>query len=221
MSGRAQDFSRTKDLTLVRELAQALGATPDADASERLVRYVELVVSWNKKLDLTAARGAQNQLEVLLSDALVLSNPSLVPEGLRVVDVGTGAGAPALALALARPDLQLLLVEPLHKRVAFLRTVVGTLGCAARVQVVNAKLDPADPQLPGTPFDLALSRATFPPEIWVPVGLKLAPRTLALLAAQSTPEAPLASELSGKHEYRLPWSGAPRCIATYTSHTTA
>ena len=50
------------------------------------------------------------------------------PRGARVVDVGTGAGAPGLALALLRPDLRVTLVEPLGKRAAFLRTVLGAVG---------------------------------------------------------------------------------------------
>jgi len=86
-----------------------------------------------------AARGVRAQLEVLLADALYLTNPALIPLGQRVVDIGSGAGAPALALALARPDLQVTLVEPLHKRVAFLRTAIGTLMSPKQVQVVNAK----------------------------------------------------------------------------------
>jgi hypothetical protein len=42
-------------------------------------------VEWNRKLDLTAARDAQTQLEVLLADALMLANPAFVPQGARVL----------------------------------------------------------------------------------------------------------------------------------------
>ena len=40
------------------------------------------------------------------------------------IDVGSGAGAPALPFALLRPDVSLTLVEPLRKRIAFLRTAM-------------------------------------------------------------------------------------------------
>ncbi|WP_436623600.1 RsmG family class I SAM-dependent methyltransferase [Sorangium sp. So ce136] len=60
-----------------------------------------------------------------LADARLLSEH--VPEGRRVVDIGAEAGTPGLPLALLRPDLDVTLVEPLQKRVAFLRTATGTL----------------------------------------------------------------------------------------------
>jgi 16S rRNA (guanine527-N7)-methyltransferase len=121
-----------------------------------------LVVSWNRKLDLTAAKGALAQVEVLLGDALMLANPEIVKPSARVLDVGSGAGAPAVPLLLLRPDLSATLIEPLRKRVAFLRTVQGTLGLVDRTRVLEQKLDPNAPALADAhesaklPFDVAL-----------------------------------------------------------------
>ncbi len=56
-----------------------------------------------------------------------------VPEGARVVDVGSGAGLPGIPLALARPDLRMTLVEPMARRVEFLEEVVAGLGTPWRV----------------------------------------------------------------------------------------
>jgi 16S rRNA (guanine527-N7)-methyltransferase len=50
-----------------------------------------------------------------------------VPEGARVVDVGSGAGLPGIPLGLARPDLSLTLVEPMARRVEFLEETVAEL----------------------------------------------------------------------------------------------
>ena len=55
--------------------------------------------------------------------------------GRRVVDVGSGAGLPGLPLALVRPDLQVVLVEPLLRRATFLREAVAELGLDDRVEV--------------------------------------------------------------------------------------
>jgi 16S rRNA (guanine527-N7)-methyltransferase len=55
----------------------------------------------------------------------------LVPDGARVVDVGSGAGLPGIPLALARPDLTMTLLEPLARRVAFL------LECVDRLRLDN------------------------------------------------------------------------------------
>jgi 16S rRNA (guanine527-N7)-methyltransferase len=50
-----------------------------------------------------------------------------VPEGARVVDVGSGAGLPGIPLGLARPDVALTLVEPMARRVEFLEQVVTAI----------------------------------------------------------------------------------------------
>ncbi|WP_323959877.1 16S rRNA (guanine(527)-N(7))-methyltransferase RsmG [Arthrobacter sp. JZ12] len=52
----------------------------------------------------------------------------LVPSDARIADVGSGAGLPGVALAIARPDAQLVLIEPLERRVAWLHEVTQDLG---------------------------------------------------------------------------------------------
>ena len=51
-----------------------------------------------------------------------------IPEGAPVIDVGSGAGLPGLALAIVRPDLRLLLVEPMLRRTTWLTNTVEELG---------------------------------------------------------------------------------------------
>ena len=104
----------------------------------------------------------------MVADALVLA-PRL-PQGARVVDVGTGAGRPGLALALLRPDLRVTLVEPLAKRTAFLRTVLGAVG---RVDITIERA--RGEALAGRrAWDVAVSRATLAPAAWLDVGASLA-----------------------------------------------
>ncbi len=200
---------------IVDSLARDLGRPVPPDARDRLVAFAELVRTWNARMNLTAARTPEALGEVLFADALVLADRSLVPDGARFVDVGTGAGAPAVPLLLLRPDLTGVLVEPLRKRVAFLRTAVGGLDLAARARVAEAKVDPARPTVPGGPFDVALSRATLAPDEWLRVGLALAPRVL-VLTAQDPPSAPPGAAREPSIEYRLPSSGAPRRITGFS-----
>lgn len=57
-----------------------------------------------------------------------------IPTGSRVIDVGSGAGLPGLALAIARPDLDVLLVEPMLRRTTWLAAAITDLGLSnARV----------------------------------------------------------------------------------------
>ena len=66
-----------------------------------------------------------------------------IPEGARVVDVGSGAGLPGIPLGLARPDLALTLVEPMARRVEFLEEVVAELAGPAglRWRVVRGRAE--------------------------------------------------------------------------------
>jgi 16S rRNA (guanine527-N7)-methyltransferase len=197
-------------------LAEALRVPLAHDARQRLTAFAELVTRWNARIDLTAARTPEQLAEVLFADALVLADEALVPRSARVLDVGSGAGAPALPLALLRPDLSLVLVEPLRKRVAFLRTAIGSLeGLAGRVEVREGKLDPRAPQVAGAPFDVAMARATFAPDVWLPLALGLARHALVLTAAEEPPAAPEGARVAHEARYALPRTGAPRRITVY------
>src|SRR5439155_3335389 len=127
-------------LPLISSVARDLGATLEPGVAERVAAWFDLIAVWNAKVDLTAARTPEELADLMLADALVLARHE--PRGQRVVDVGSGAGGPALALHCARPDLALTLVEPMQKRVAFLRTVMGRLGERAgsgSLRVVRAR----------------------------------------------------------------------------------
>jgi 16S rRNA (guanine527-N7)-methyltransferase len=78
------------------------------------------------------------------------------------VDVGSGAGLPGLALAIARPDLSVVLLEPLARRISFLTEVVAALGLGGSVTVIRSRAEEAAGQLPGGPADVAAARAVAP-----------------------------------------------------------
>lgn len=65
----------------------------------------------------------------------------LLPQGARVVDVGSGAGLPGIALAVRRPDLRVDLVEPLQRRAEFLREAVADLGLSGTVRVLRGRAE--------------------------------------------------------------------------------
>lgn len=63
----------------------------------------------------------------------------IVPTAVRVVDIGSGAGLPGLVIAIARPDLDVVLVEPLHRRVVWLEEVAEDLGIDVTVRRARAE----------------------------------------------------------------------------------
>ena len=82
----------------------------------------------------------------------------LVPEGARVADLGSGSGLPGLVLALARPDLEVTLIEPMARRVAFLTEACQRLDIE-RVTVVRGR---AEERAGGERYDVVTSRALAP-----------------------------------------------------------
>ncbi len=154
-------------------------AALDPAARGAIAAWIELLCTWNARIDLTAARTGGELIDLMLADALVLA-PRLA-KGARVVDVGSGAGAPGLPIALARPDLVMTLCEPLVKRSSFLRTVVGTIGRA------DIAIDRTRGEELRGPWDVAISRATLAPPAWLALGARLAPTTWVLLAKDEPP----------------------------------
>ena len=176
-----------------------------------LGRFLRLVETWNRKLDLTAARTPSALADVMLADALVMADERLVPRSAHVLDVGSGAGGPAIPLALVRPDLRVTMLEPLGKRVAFLRTAIGSLGLAGRVSAIDGRIELAEPRAP-VAADVACARATFAPADWLPTGLALAPSVLVLTTPDDVPS---SAEPVVRRDYRWPGSGAPRALSRF------
>jgi 16S rRNA (guanine527-N7)-methyltransferase len=144
----------------------------------------------------------------------MLADQRLLSPDARVLDVGSGAGAPALPVALLRPDLGMTLVEPLHKRVAFMRHAIGTLKLGDRVTVLERKLELGGDAPRGAPFDVAMSRATLAPEEWLALGLLHAHEVLVLGVPGKDPR-PESARALDTVTYALPSSSAPRAIWKY------
>ena len=186
---------------------------PRRAALERLGALLDRVVTWNARMDLTAARDERELVDLYLCDALVLGVESARGDGpgtCRWVDVGSGAGAPGLALALLRPGLAMTLVEPRQKRVAFLRSAAGSLDQAAGVRVVEGRSE----RVAAAAHDVAVSRATFSPEEWLAEGARLAVREVWVLLARADPPALPGWRAIRQVDYDWPLTGvAHRAIA--------
>jgi len=176
--------------------------------------YFDLVKAWSARTDLTSARSDLELAEILFLDAAQLIRAAWPTSSASIVDIGAGVGAPSIPLMLSDASLHGTLVEPRRIRVAFLRTAVGTLGLAERVTTLEIKVDPTEPKVEGTPFTVALSRATFSPEQWLTIGARLADEVWVLTAgAEPAPIGDL--RLTRRLDYEVPSSSAPRTILAY------
>ena len=202
-----------------------LGALwPDAalrrDALGRLSGLLDLVATWNARIDLTAARNERELVDLYLADALVVAahaarqpSPGATE---RWVDVGSGAGAPGLALRLLWPAPELTLVEPRHKRVAFLRNASGRAAEKMPAQRPLHIVDGRSDAVPAGSHDVALSRATFAPDEWLREGARLARRRVWVLLARAEPPALAGWEPSERVDYAWPLTQVPRQAVAFS-----
>lgn len=118
-----------------------------------------------------------------------------VPEGARVVDVGSGAGLPGIPLALARPDITLTLVEPMARRVEFLEEVVAGLAAPAGLswRVVRGRAEDRPVVSAVGPVDVVTARAVAPlPRLvgWCRGLLRPGAQLVAMVGARALEELP-------------------------------
>jgi 16S rRNA (guanine527-N7)-methyltransferase len=135
----------------------------------------------------------------------------LVPDGARVVDVGSGAGLPGIPLALVRPDLTVTLLEPLARRVAFLLECVDRLGLD-NVTVVRGRAEegPVRRELGGA--DVVTARAVAPLDKlagWCLPLLRTGGRLLALKGSTAAEELAAVQPLAGAADAVLIEVGNP------------
>jgi 16S rRNA (guanine527-N7)-methyltransferase len=121
----------------------------------------------------------------------------LLPEGAGVVDVGSGAGLPGLVLACARPDLSVVLVEPLLRRATFLEEVVADLELESQVTVVRGRADDVVVARRLRDSEWVTARAVAPLDrlaAWCAPFLRSGGQLLAMKGAQAEAELATASK---------------------------
>lgn len=142
----------------LKEISMAEGIDLTDPQLEQYDRYAGLLVEWNEKINLTAITEPDEIVVKHFLDSLLLLKAVSIPEGGRVIDVGTGAGFPSLPCAIARPDLRLTLLDSLNKRIIFLEELTRALGREAVCIHARAEEGGRDPGL-REKFDLATARA--------------------------------------------------------------
>lgn len=100
--------------------ALAIDLSPSVTAA--LFRYLDLLLFWNRKVNLTAVRDPAEIVDRHFIDSLAVL-PHIPPTARTLVDIGSGAGFPGAVIALARPDLSVSLVESIRKKTAFLEAL--------------------------------------------------------------------------------------------------
>jgi 16S rRNA (guanine527-N7)-methyltransferase len=167
--------------------ARELGVALDEVQVGKLGEYLRLLVTWNKKINLTAITEPRDVVELHFLDSLAVV--PLVRECGTLIDVGAGAGFPGAVLAVALPSLRITAIDGVAKKVAFLQTLKRTI--APNLEPLHLRSEQVDRM-----FDAAVSRATWDPPEWIHHGARLVAAG-GLVVAMQTGDAPTLVAPSG------------------------
>jgi 16S rRNA (guanine527-N7)-methyltransferase len=141
---------------LMERGARALGLDLTPEQIEQFLIFLDLLLRWNRKMNLTALRTPPQIISRHFLDSLLLL-PHL-PETGRLLDLGSGAGFPGLPLKIARPGLSIDLAEATAKKASFLKEAVRRLrmsGISVFPIFLGKELFPLKP---GDPWEVFLTR---------------------------------------------------------------
>lgn len=126
---------------------------------EQFFNYYELLIEWNKVMNLTGITYYDEVNKKHFVDSLSIHQYISMSDQNRLIDVGTGAGFPGIPLKIAFPDLEVVLLDSLNKRVKFLNEIISKLQIKG-IQAIHGRAeDFAREKEYREAFDLCVSRA--------------------------------------------------------------
>ena len=143
---------------MTKELILSLIPRASEEQADKFIKYYELLIEWNEKMNLTAITEEREVAEKHFADSLLPME--LIPQNARCIDVGTGAGFPGIPLMIMRPDITVTLLDSLNKRLIFLNEVIRALGLEGRAKTLHMRSEDAGRAgAHRDAYDVALSRA--------------------------------------------------------------
>ena len=149
------DFEEFKEKLITS--VDALGITLSEMQLKQFYTYMNLLIDWNKKINLTAIVEPNEIILKHFVDSLTILK--YISDGTKIIDVGTGAGFPGIPLKIAKPSIEIVLLDSLQKRINFLEEVIKQLNIE-KIKTIHSRVeDFGKDQKYREKFDMATSRA--------------------------------------------------------------
>ncbi len=147
------------NLEVLKTGIEGFGLEASENKLEQLKKYREILVEWNKVMNLT---GIEEEREVYIKhflDSISAVTNNYIKDDISLIDVGTGAGFPGLPLKICLENLDLTLLDSLNKRIKFLEEVSDNLGLNGIEFIHGRAEDFAKDEKYRETFDVATARA--------------------------------------------------------------
>lgn len=141
---------------------EEMALRPDPALEEALWLYMQILREENRKYNLTAIDREEEIISKHFLDSLVFFTKYKPPANSRILDLGTGAGFPGLVMKIYQPELEIVLVDSLQKRINFLNLLISELKLD-QVEALHARAeDLGQEEEYREKFDYVVSRAVAP-----------------------------------------------------------
>jgi 16S rRNA (guanine527-N7)-methyltransferase len=145
--------------TVLIDGCREYGVELDEIKVEKFIKYMEMLKEWNQKINLTAITDDEEIIKKHFIDSVSILQSGVIKDGMSIIDVGTGAGFPGIPLKIVMPTLNILLLDSLNKRIAYLNDVImqlkldGIETIHARAEELSRKKEYREK------YDIAVARA--------------------------------------------------------------
>jgi len=134
-----------------------LGIELDEDKLNKLDKFYELLIEWNEKINLTTITDKKDVYLKHFYDSLTLYKEVDLNKDIKLCDVGSGAGFPGIVLKIVFPNLDIVLVDSLNKRVNYLNEIIKDLGLT-NIYAVHSRMEDFS-RVNEEKFDIITARA--------------------------------------------------------------
>ncbi|MBZ9689766.1 16S rRNA (guanine(527)-N(7))-methyltransferase RsmG [Clostridium estertheticum] len=135
------------------------GLTFNEKKYEQFMKYKDLIKEWNEKVNLTAIKEDEEIVKKHFIDSIKVFKFQELKNAKNIIDIGTGGGFPGIPMKIIKPEINIVLLDSLNKRINFLNEVIKELQLENIKAIHGRAEDFAQEKQYREKFDVAVSRA--------------------------------------------------------------